>query len=156
MAFTRFHDDPARIQKSLEESTFTGKYHLNTPGNGVNLPYINDPHIRLQKWGANLRTNTIGLENDLRNMTRKLNRDDKFSNNYEKKSNTGLPMYYQTNNKFEIDETRASLPAWTFRDKQQYKPNYLFYNPQEHTSFSFDNNLQTRILEKDYYKSKYY
>lgn len=32
MAFTRFHDDPARIRKTLEESTFAQKYYLNTPG----------------------------------------------------------------------------------------------------------------------------
>jgi len=51
MAFTRFSNDIALQQKRLEESTFTGIYHLNTPGNGLDNPYINDVHIRLQKWG---------------------------------------------------------------------------------------------------------
>ena len=55
MAFTRFHDDPARIEKKLLESTGIGIYHLNVPGNG--LTYIDDVNIRLQKWGANLQTN---------------------------------------------------------------------------------------------------
>lgn len=39
MAFTRFHDDPARIAKRLEESTFAGNYQLNKPGPGVDLPF---------------------------------------------------------------------------------------------------------------------
>ena len=34
MAFTRFHDDPCRINKQLQESTGTGRYMLNVPGNG--------------------------------------------------------------------------------------------------------------------------
>ena len=75
MSFTRFHDDPYRIQKQLEESTHTGRYQLDTPGQGINLPFMEDPHIRLQKWGSNLRTNTTAIESDLRGLTRKLNND---------------------------------------------------------------------------------
>ena len=35
MSFTRFHDDPCRIHKQLQESTDPGRYMLNRPGNGV-------------------------------------------------------------------------------------------------------------------------
>ena len=48
MAFTRFHDDPARIAKQLEIETFAGRYQLDRPGPGVNLPYYEDTHHRLQ------------------------------------------------------------------------------------------------------------
>ena len=58
MAFTRFRDDPHRIQKQLEESTYVGRYTLNTPGQGMDLPFNEDPHIRLQKWGAKLQLRT--------------------------------------------------------------------------------------------------
>ena len=34
MSFTRFHDDPCRIEKQMQESTGLGKYMLNVPGNG--------------------------------------------------------------------------------------------------------------------------
>ena len=34
MSFTRFHDDPCRMLKQLQESTDIGFYHLNVPGNG--------------------------------------------------------------------------------------------------------------------------
>ena len=35
MAFTRFHDDPCRIQKYLEETTNVGNYEINVPGVGA-------------------------------------------------------------------------------------------------------------------------
>mgnify|MGYP005660732585 FL=1 len=53
MAFTRFHDDPCRIKKQLQESTDIGRWILNVPGQGSKPDYMNDPHIRLQKWGGN-------------------------------------------------------------------------------------------------------
>ena len=82
MAFTRFNNDPSRIQKYLEESTNVGKYFLNVPGNGTNPSFINDPHIRMQKWGGNLSKNIVNIESDLRCSTRQLNRDNIENNNY--------------------------------------------------------------------------
>ena len=49
MSFTRFHDDPYRIKKQLEETTYTGRYMLNTPGQGVDL--LNRPSIASSKMG---------------------------------------------------------------------------------------------------------
>ena len=54
MAFTRFNYDDARTMKLLQESTGPGRYAINTPGQGADLPLYEDPHIRLQGWGANL------------------------------------------------------------------------------------------------------
>ena len=59
MSFTRYHDEICRIEKQLQESTDPGKYIFTTPGNGDKPCYFNNPHIRLQKWGDNLNTNTI-------------------------------------------------------------------------------------------------
>lgn len=152
MAFTRFKDDPARVNKYLEESTSVGKYHLNTPGNGLINPYIDDAHIILQKWGANLQTNSLLVENELRNMNRPLTRD----------LTTYMPVNTESmkypEKSFNIDESRASLPAWTFREKQQVRTDFPQRNDQTNKSNSvpFQNNLQTRILEKDYYTSNYY
>jgi hypothetical protein len=47
MSFTRFHDDPARIEKGLEQSTFAGRYQLDTPGPGVKLPYIANANTKM-------------------------------------------------------------------------------------------------------------
>ena len=72
MASTRFYDDDARVQKRLEESLNAGLYHMDVPGNGLRVPFLEDPRIRLEKWGANLRTNTVDLESDFRGLNHKL------------------------------------------------------------------------------------
>ena len=152
MAFTRFKDDPARVNKYLEETTSVGKYHLNTPGNGLQNPYINDTHIILQKWGANLQSNSLLVENELRNLNRPLNRD---LNTYKSVNSTS--QSYPVNH-FDIDESRASLPAWTFRDNEIKRDKIPLKTEKIGTTIHmpFQNNLQTRILEKDYYTSNYY
>jgi hypothetical protein len=154
MAFTRFKDDPARVNKYLQETTSIGKYHLNTPGNGLNNPYIDDTHIILQKWGANLQSNSLSVENELRNLNRPLTRDL----NAYKRVDSHSQSYQFPVKSFNIDESRASLPAWTFRDKNNNHFDYPMNETQNNKSMNipFQNNLQTRILEKDFYTSKYY
>ena len=150
MAFTRFHDDIARIQKKMDESTQVGMYYLNTPGNGLKLPYIDDINIRLQKWGGNMRTNGFDIEQELRGY-RKIEKYDI----HKYKSPESSSIKYN-NESFHIDESRTSLPAWTFRDKTHFRPQHLFLDPQKNLFIPFENNTQSRILEKDYYKSPYY
>ena len=148
MAFTRFHDDSDRISRKLSESTQVGIYHLNTPGNGMANPYIDDIHIRLQKWGANLQTNGFEVSEALRPQL--LTRDAvPYKKPYTKSKTYGT-------NTFEIDESRTSLPAWTFREKPQAQYAFLPLNPQANLFLKFDNNTPTRMLEKDYYRSAYY
>ena len=69
MSFTRFNYDDARTKKNLQQSTGPGRYILNVPGNGVKLPMINDPQMRMQRWGANLRDvpngHPIDIDSDL-------------------------------------------------------------------------------------------
>ena len=47
------------------------------------------------------------------------------------------------------------MPAWTARDLEQTNWSILPLNPQENVCFPFENNLSTRILEKDYFVPKY-
>lgn len=148
MAFTRFHDDPARIEKRLLEATYTGMYQLNTPGNGKTV-YVDTPHIRLQSGGSNLQTNPFEVNESLRR-NKKLTKYDQFCT----KPTSHMPEYSSLG--FGVDESRTSLPAWTFRDKTQYREDYLFMDPQRNIWFKFDNNCPTRMLEKDHYQSAYY
>ena len=83
MAFTRFYDDSYRIEKRLDLSTFEGRYQLDRPGPGLDLPFMEDPQLRLQRFGANIHSNSVNLESDLRGMTRKLNRDYGDLNNFQ-------------------------------------------------------------------------
>jgi hypothetical protein len=64
--FTRFKYDDARQVKELQEMTDKGRWILNTPGNGLNIQFTADPHIRMQKWGANLASDPRKVEEDLR------------------------------------------------------------------------------------------
>jgi len=147
MAFTRFHDDPDRIEKNLLERTYEGKYQLNTPGNGE--VYVDDLHIRLQGWGANLRSNPFEINESLRRNKTLVYYDQPFV----KAKSDSIPSKDKS---FRVDETRASLPAWTFRDKSQLRTDYLFRDPQSQVWLKFDNNCPTRMLEKDHYTSPYY
>jgi hypothetical protein len=153
MAFTRFHDDPARIKKQINESSFTGRYMLNVPGPGDTLPFYEDPQLRLQKWGANLRTNTINLESDLRGLTRPLNRDLVEDNDYKTHAVHSGNSIYSNISPF-IEESRASHPAWMYKDLEQPRWESPFLNPLNGLEKGFHENIQTRILEKDYFVPK--
>ena len=149
MSFTRFHDDPCRIKKQLQESTGGGRYMLNKPGWGDKPCFMNDPQIRMQQWGGNLRTNTINLESDLMGLTRNLTKDcDK--NNYQTEAVKSEQMVYPECNPF-TDESRVTNPAWWYRDLEQNHRYILPLDPQENTCIPFQNNLSTRILEKDFF-----
>ena len=151
MAFTRFHDDDVRIQKQLEEMTFVGRYMLDVPGQGIDLPFMEDPQIRMQTWGANLQTNVVNVESDLKGLTRTIQRDDVEQNDYTKHSvNTSLQSY-PTASPF-VEESRSSHPAWMYRDMEHPRWEMPWINPQANLEKKFHDNIQTRILEKDYYR----
>ena len=75
MSFTRGYDDTCRVEEHLTNMTAQGRYNVNVPGNGPRPCYMEDPAIRLQKWGGNLRTNSINLESTLRGLDAPLSRD---------------------------------------------------------------------------------
>ncbi len=148
MSFTRFHDDPNRIRKQVQESSFAGRYYLDVPGPGINLPFLEDPHMRLQRWGANLQTNTVGIENDLFSLGRKMER---YPEEYTKFKAASSTLSFPSSNPT-VEESRASHPAWTYRDLEHPRWEEPWINPQANVEKKFHDNIQTRILEKDYYK----
>lgn len=151
MSFTRFHDDPVRIQKQLQEATSTGRYQLERPGNGLSMPYLEDPHIRLQYWGANLRNNTVDLESDFLGITRKLTHD--VIDYKSKTPDTSVFTTYATEEAF-VDESRATHPAWMFKDLEQTRFDFLLHDYQSKTEIPFENNSSTRIHHKDIFAQK--
>ena len=148
MAFTRFKDDPCRIKKELQELTGLGRYMLNVPGNGDKPGFMEDPFIRMQKWGSNLMTNTVNLESDLMGLTRTANLDCMKENNYKTHEVRTEQVSYPSIQPL-TDQTRVTHPAWTYRDLEQVDWYTLPLNPQENVCFSFQNNISTRIVEKD-------
>jgi hypothetical protein len=151
MSFTRFHDDEVRINQQLKELTFPGRYQLAVPGPGASMPFQDDTHLRMQKWGANLRTNSINLESDLIGLTRPLQRDNVDTNNYKTESVNSSQVSYSNQNPF-VEESRASHPAWMYRDLEHPRWETPIINPQANLEKPFHDNIQTRILEKDYYQ----
>jgi hypothetical protein len=154
MAFTRFKYDDCRTKKSLQQATDPGRWILNVPGNGANPCYMEDPQIIIQKWGANLRTNTINLESDLRGVNRHLSRDCLGKDNYQNFNVPNQAIQYPTCSNLTTEQSRATNPAWWYRDLEQNNFEYPPLNPQANVCLPFQNNLSTRILEKDYFTPK--
>ena len=151
---TRYNSDPIRIQKRLDQSTYLGRYSLDTPGQGVYMPFIEDPRIRLQKYGANIATDRINLESDLYGITRLLNRDNVDSNNYKSNQlNSSVMQSYPTYDK-QIEETRSILPAWTFRDNENNRRDYPLRPPQQYLEIPFPQPLDTKQIERDNFRNK--
>lgn len=154
MAFTRFKYDDCRTKKELQQATDPGKWILNVPGNGATPYYIEDPQIIIQKWGANLRTNTINLESDLRGVNRQLGKDCLGKDNYQNYNVSNQAIQYPSNSILTTEQSRATNPAWWYRDLEQNNFDYPPLNPQANVCLPFQNNLSTRILEKDYFTPK--
>lgn len=148
MAQTSIKSEACRIQKQLEMSTYEGRYQLDVAGPGDKVNFFEDPQIRLQRFGANSRTNTIGIENDLMGRNRYLSRDY-INETYEKSAASSKPVTYGTKNPF-ILESRASNPAWTFRGVDQNYSRFEdpWINPQANLEKKFQDNIQTRLQQK--------
>lgn len=129
MALTSIRNEPCRIKKELQQLTDIGRYQLTAPGPGANVGFAEDPHIRLQKWGANLRTNTINTESDLLGLTRPLTHDCVLDNIHVKNEQLNYGTIPAN-----TEESRAINPAWTLLDQESNRWNYLHYNPINHIS----------------------
>jgi hypothetical protein len=154
MSFTRFKYDDCRTKKELQQSTDPGRWILNVPGNGSHPCYIEDPQIIIQKWGANLRTNTINLESDLMGVNKPLSRDCLGKDNYTSFNVPNQAIEYPVCNNTFTEESRATNPAWWYRDLEQVDWGYPPINPQINTCLPFQNNLSTRILVRDDFTPK--
>jgi len=154
MASTRFKYDDCRTKKALQQATDPGRWILNVPGNGDKPCYMEDPQIIPQKWGANLRTNTINLESDLRGVNRHLSRDCLGKDEYQQYNVPNQAIQYPSCSALTTEQSRATNPAWWYRDLAQNDWSYPPLNPQANVCIPFQNNLSTRILEKDYFTPK--
>ena len=157
MAFTRFNYDKCRTSKLLQESTGPGRYMLARPGAGCRPCFMEGPYMRLQHWGGNLRNvpggHPIDINSDLIGITRPLSRDCIEKEFPEKGVVKSTPNTYPTCKSL-TGQSRVTHPAWMYRDLEQVDWWPLILNPQENVCMNFQNNLNTRLLEKDYHVTK--
>lgn len=155
MANTRFNYDVCRTIKKNQESTDQGRYILDVPGNGTHPSYMEDPYIRIQKWGANLCTDSINLESELFGINKVISRNTVCENKkYKKIKINSEQIQYPNCVDLTTKQSRATLPPSLFRELPQNNYYFLPLNPQENTCIPFQNNLSTRILEKEYFVPK--
>jgi hypothetical protein len=155
MAETRFNSDRCRLEKKMQQMTDPGRYIMNVPGLGEYPSFVEDPQILPQKWGANLYTDAVQLESSLWGINRNLSKDCLGKDEYQKFSvPSAKPLSYPVNHSLFTEQSRAIMPPWTVFDQPQNRYDFLPLNPQENVCRTFENNLSTRILEKDIYVQK--
>ena len=148
MTSTRINNDRARTENRLESSTNPGRYMLDVPGNGPTPSYVEDPYVRLQLWGANRMTNVCDVESQLFGITQPLGK----CNGVKPIEDTTRIAYPVASRSFCTEQPRATQPAWTVRDIEMFlDKDVLVFDPQENCALAFQNNISTRILEKDYF-----
>jgi hypothetical protein len=149
MASTRISNDRLRIYKNLQQSTDVGRHVINVPGNGLDVPFVEDPHIRMQYWGANRMNDIISVENSLKNIDRPLIRETtQCKESYYTKPDISRMDY--SNATFEVNDSFISQPAWNLRDKESDRDlGYCDEPNNAHIFIPFNTNLGTRIHEKD-------
>lgn len=137
MSFTRFHYDIERTKKNLQQATGASRYILNTPGPGNKVGFMKDPFIRLQQWGGNLRKSENGPI-DINSYLIGLKDNIKTSKYYFKEDNNTI-----------TNQSRITNPAWLYKDLEQNHRYILLENPQKNFKIKFQNNINTRLVERD-------
>lgn len=152
MASTRIFNDKVRVEKQLQEMTDQGRYTMNVPGNGLLVPFIDDPHVRLDKWGANYAINYIEIDSNLKNLGRNLNPDYLQYNQY-RQIKPDEPKY--PDKSFNIDTPYISEPKWNLRSIENERTfNVIDDNHKNIYRIPFNHSLGTRNFEKDLYCKK--
>jgi hypothetical protein len=149
MSSTRIRNDVGRLYKEMEIFTHEGRYQLDTPTWKNKQQFIEDPHLRLQKIEANKYNNRIDIENSILGYTMPLSRDYAIKDEYVKFTPKVETPVYDNYTECMTDETRATLPAFLFRDLEVDRFETPFINPQNDIERNFNWNLNTRIIEKD-------
>mgnify|MGYP003660190978 CR=1 FL=1 len=153
MANTRFNYDECRTSKILQESTGPGRYLLNTPGPGCNPCFIEDPHIRLQGIGPNLRSvhngHPVDIDSDLMGLTRPLSKD---CLKYDENAVHSTQNNYKDCSIGYTDETRATHPPWMYRDLEQTRWYPLLSDPQQKSMIPINDYKNSTLIAKDNFK----
>ena len=95
----------------------------------------------------------IDIDSDLLGITRPLTKDC-IEKEYPAAGVVKSNKVTYPNCKPFTDQSRVTHPAFMYRDLEQVDWWPLILNPQENVCMDFQNNLDTRLLEKDYHVTK--
>ena len=146
MASTR-NDKP---EVTTQQLLTIGNYHLMVPGNGIQPFYIEDPHIRIQKWGGYSYTNMIDIDSSLKCIDKQMKCDV-----FQKSHLNSSPIYYPSTKLLYTENSRTICPAWNLKDKECIKGDYLFYDPRIKSNIPFVHNVSSRDIQKNEYNPVY-
>ena len=167
MSYSNAFYDETKVKQYMEENTYINQYLFHTPGNGGATPcYVDDPHVRLSKWGANRWTNNMYIEDQLTNRARRhkrLHNDYTLEDLRENVEGNCARVEYpecEPASTFETRQSRAELPAWTLRDStahQFHERHFPLRDPQAHLQNDRPPHtmaLWTRNAFKDAFKAR--
>jgi hypothetical protein len=135
-------------------TTGPGRYQLDAPPQYCNACFAPEPTIHQQKWGASHNANYIktDVESDLLNITRPTTKAqcNQYGPNTNKinKSQTVAPKECS----FPQTHSRLVDPPCTLRSSGWNRFEWLCENPQEGAMMPFDNNITTRLQQKDQFR----
>ena len=156
MAFAR--DDINKIKLNVHRANDSLSYMLNVPSTGDRPEFIADPQIRLQGFGGNVSANVIDINSMLLGVNKQLDRDCSTFWSVSQRDpdfNDAYNQYtYPVMTAAVTDQPRTMNPAWQIRDLEHNDWAYLHVDPQENTEILFENNVHSRIAEKDIHAAK--
>jgi hypothetical protein len=136
-----------RLEKSKTQDLMNiGNYHLMVPGNGPQPYFIEDPYIRIQKWGGYSCTNRTDLDSSLKGIDKQ-----KKCDVFQKDKHNSTPIYYPSTNLLYTENSRLIAPAWNIKGIEVVKENYLFYDPRIKSTIPFAHNISSRDEQKKWY-----
>jgi hypothetical protein len=171
MSFTRPRQDTCSYRQELSQTVGPGEYQLAKPA-PCNPCFVNDPHIRMQRFGASLSKNTslIDIDSEMIGINRKFSKCPELKyipkcnvsnfgganpGGYSNVNNGAVDvdcnlMHFKEENCFEpVEDTRLSNPPATLRGTGINRWEWLCRNPQERVLLPFDTNINNRLVVRD-------
>jgi hypothetical protein len=153
-SFTRRQYDGCKTTDDLRVTTGPGRYQIGTPPQYATASFAPEPTIRQQMWGASLNSQFIktDVESDLLNLNRPTTKT--ICNQYDPTTDKINQAEPETMKEESFPQTFSRLvdPPCTMRSTGWNRWEWLCENPQENVMMPFDNNITSRLQQKDQYR----
>jgi hypothetical protein len=94
------------------------------------------------------------MESDLRGLTRKFNKDLPEINDHSKNGTLPSEPNFKTQLPL-VEESRVTHPAWMYKDLEQTRWETPLLNPLNGLEKTFENNIPSRMVQKDIFRATY-